>query len=596
MSFISYAQNFEDVMLWRALKHVENGFYIDVGANDPVLDSVTNAFYERGWRGINIEPLLSHHADLVAVRPRDINLQCAVGAVSGEIEIWEADVRGWATASDVVIAQHTANGHAGVFHKVPVTKLTDICAQHVSGHIHFLKIDVEGFEKSVIDGMDFSQFRPWILVIEATRPNSTEEIHEEWECDVLAASYLLAYIDGLNRFYVAQEHSELLHSLRNPPNVFDEFIRFEQLNSELRAQQAEVEAQQASTHTLQAEAQTQQAKARVAVSESENRILETQAQQANARAAIAEAETRILQAQVQAEAQAQQANARAAIAEAETRILQAQVQAEAQAQQANARAAIAEAETRILQAQAQAQAQQANARAAIAEAETSAERGQTQEANARADALATELASTVQELHNIHQANHYHWQLAVTRQQQLESTVQELHNIHQANHHHWQLATTRQQQLESTAQELHNIHQANHHHWQLAATRQQQIAALQESISWRVTAPLRWVGSLAHDPTPRTLKLRAKVLLQHAALYIGRRPHLKNAAMHVLRRFPNIKTRLAQTIRQATTQPSQLPVAQFHNMHADVTQLTPYARRIYADLITVIERRAKENS
>ena len=34
MSFISYAQNFEDVMLWRALKHVENGFYIDVGANE----------------------------------------------------------------------------------------------------------------------------------------------------------------------------------------------------------------------------------------------------------------------------------------------------------------------------------------------------------------------------------------------------------------------------------------------------------------------------------------------------------------------------------------------------------------------------------
>ncbi|HZF37393.1 MAG TPA: FkbM family methyltransferase, partial [Blastocatellia bacterium] len=46
MSFISYAQNFEDVMLWRALKHIDRGFYIDVGANDPDLDSVTKAFYE----------------------------------------------------------------------------------------------------------------------------------------------------------------------------------------------------------------------------------------------------------------------------------------------------------------------------------------------------------------------------------------------------------------------------------------------------------------------------------------------------------------------------------------------------------------------
>ena len=43
--FISYAQNFEDVILWRALNHVENGFYVDVGAMDPTEHSVTKAFY-----------------------------------------------------------------------------------------------------------------------------------------------------------------------------------------------------------------------------------------------------------------------------------------------------------------------------------------------------------------------------------------------------------------------------------------------------------------------------------------------------------------------------------------------------------------------
>jgi hypothetical protein len=39
-------------MLWRALQQVESGFYIDVGANDPVVDSVTQAFYQRGWERI----------------------------------------------------------------------------------------------------------------------------------------------------------------------------------------------------------------------------------------------------------------------------------------------------------------------------------------------------------------------------------------------------------------------------------------------------------------------------------------------------------------------------------------------------------------
>ena len=56
MQIISYAQNFEDVILWRALKHVERGFYIDVGAQDPVINSVSLAFYEKGWRGVHVEP------------------------------------------------------------------------------------------------------------------------------------------------------------------------------------------------------------------------------------------------------------------------------------------------------------------------------------------------------------------------------------------------------------------------------------------------------------------------------------------------------------------------------------------------------------
>lgn len=57
MGIVSYAQNFEDVMLWRALGHIENGFYVDIGAQHPTIDSVSKAFYERGWSGINVEPV-----------------------------------------------------------------------------------------------------------------------------------------------------------------------------------------------------------------------------------------------------------------------------------------------------------------------------------------------------------------------------------------------------------------------------------------------------------------------------------------------------------------------------------------------------------
>jgi hypothetical protein len=52
---VSYAQNYEDILLGRALRKSE-GFYIDVGANHPVFHSVTKLFHDRGWRGINVEP------------------------------------------------------------------------------------------------------------------------------------------------------------------------------------------------------------------------------------------------------------------------------------------------------------------------------------------------------------------------------------------------------------------------------------------------------------------------------------------------------------------------------------------------------------
>jgi FkbM family methyltransferase len=254
MSFISYAQNFEDIILWRALKHVENGFYIDVGANDPTIESVTKSFYERGWHGVNVEPLKSHFLDIQRDRPRDINLCCAVGASAGEVTIWECDVRGWATADRAAIERHAAEGKIGKYSRVPMATLAEICEQNVRREIHFLKIDVEGFERSVLQGMDFQRFRPWIVVVEATRPNSTEEVHVQWEDLLLTANYIFAYADGLNRFYLAREHTEMAAALKYPPNVFDNFVLAAQHGAEARAATAETRATTAEARATTAEA------------------------------------------------------------------------------------------------------------------------------------------------------------------------------------------------------------------------------------------------------------------------------------------------------------------------------------------------------
>jgi hypothetical protein len=101
-----------------------------------------------------------------------------------------------------------------------------VCEEHVQEgqQIHFLKIDVEGFEGEVLRGMDFARWRPWVLVIEATLPNSRETNHAAWEHLVTGQGYRFAWFDGLNRYYVAQEHSELLPHFGIQPNVFDDYI------------------------------------------------------------------------------------------------------------------------------------------------------------------------------------------------------------------------------------------------------------------------------------------------------------------------------------------------------------------------------------
>jgi len=248
MTFVSYSQNAEDVLLWRALGHVADGFYIDVGASDPVEHSVTKAFYERGWRGISIEPLPAFHEQFQRERARDINLAIAAGAENGELTLYDVpDVRGWASPDQAVAEMHRAEGHSIAELKVPVRTLASVCEEHVRGEIHFLKIDVEGFEGDVLRGMDFKRWRPWVLVIEATLPNSRETNHASWEHLVDTQGYRFAWFDGLNRWYVAEEHPELMQHFGIQPNVFDAFISYhlDRAWANGEAQAASLEAQAA---------------------------------------------------------------------------------------------------------------------------------------------------------------------------------------------------------------------------------------------------------------------------------------------------------------------------------------------------------------
>ncbi|KVZ25959.1 FkbM family methyltransferase [Burkholderia multivorans] len=228
MKFVSYAQNYEDVMLRRALAKVDRGFYIDVGAAEPYADSVTAAFYERGWRGINIEPMPGPFERLARARPEDVNLQVAVESKQTVAQYFAVNGGNGISTGVQRLAEEYRSANWDVSQvTVAVTTLRDICEKYVGERqVHFLKVDVEGNEREVLESADFTTFRPWIILIEATEPNSQIPSHEGWEAILLRAKYHFVYFDGLNRFYVSAEKTdELKKAFVAPPNWFDGFIR-----------------------------------------------------------------------------------------------------------------------------------------------------------------------------------------------------------------------------------------------------------------------------------------------------------------------------------------------------------------------------------
>lgn len=223
-TFTSYAQNFEDVLLWRALNEVRDGFYIDVGANSPVVDSVSMAFYEHGWRGINVEPSQEYVNELRAQRPRDINLHAAVAVEPGVRTFFNIVGTGLSTLLRDVASQYVQQGLEVREERVPIITLDDILSDLPQADVHWMKVDVEGAEKAVLDSWKTSPVRPWIVLVESVLPGTHEPAHEEWEAALIAKGYRFVYFDGLNRYYVWEQQAHLADAFAVAPNVFDRFV------------------------------------------------------------------------------------------------------------------------------------------------------------------------------------------------------------------------------------------------------------------------------------------------------------------------------------------------------------------------------------
>jgi len=211
---LSYAQNLEDYHLSLAFAGQPTGCYIDIGGGHPVAGSVSFWFYERGWQGIVVEPQAPLAALHRQVRPRDTLVTSVIGRQNGIANLFVVE-RLHALTTTIEAYADTAKSYGAAVQAttVPAMTLAELCASHGVEAIDFLKIDVEGAEADVIAGGDWRRYRPKIVLVEAIKPLSGEPAWDTWEGMLLAHGYRFGLFDTLNRFYVAEEHADVLARL-----------------------------------------------------------------------------------------------------------------------------------------------------------------------------------------------------------------------------------------------------------------------------------------------------------------------------------------------------------------------------------------------
>jgi FkbM family methyltransferase len=223
MTFISHAQNFEDVRLWRAFSDIKEGRYLDIGTQGPVRDSVSLAFYERDWRGVHVEPTPAYAAAMRLARPDETVIEAAVSKAPGPIQLFEIPETGLSTGVAEIAQRHRAAGWEHRVITVPTVTLAGLFDLMGAAPIHWLKIDVEGMEADVLESWGSHPARPIALVIEATVPNAQVQTHEVWYDSVLSRGYRDVLFDGLSRYFIHETNVKRGAALALSPNVFDGF-------------------------------------------------------------------------------------------------------------------------------------------------------------------------------------------------------------------------------------------------------------------------------------------------------------------------------------------------------------------------------------
>jgi FkbM family methyltransferase len=205
---LSYSQEGEDLVLARLFGARKNpGFYVDIGAHHPVRYSNSYYFYRRGWRGISVDAMPGTARLFRRMRPRDIVVECGVGAEEGTLTYYVFNEPALNTFSKAE-AEKKNGGDYRILDKIqiPVITLPQLLSRHlpVDTVIDFMTIDTEGLDYEVIASNDWNRYRPAVILIELLNTR-LEDLANNPSASLLARHGYRAFAKTCNTFFFVND-------------------------------------------------------------------------------------------------------------------------------------------------------------------------------------------------------------------------------------------------------------------------------------------------------------------------------------------------------------------------------------------------------
>jgi len=141
----------------------DNGFFIELGANDGLTQSNTAMLeFMRGWKGILIEPSPSAYELCKVNRPGSITLNYACVSNEYTDKSVKGDFNGKIMSSvDGLRLQSEKTIDVAA---ITLESILDKYAAYKN--INFLSLDTEGYELNILKGLNLDKYRPQYMLIE----------------------------------------------------------------------------------------------------------------------------------------------------------------------------------------------------------------------------------------------------------------------------------------------------------------------------------------------------------------------------------------------------------------------------------------------